>query len=73
MEPKRETCVRISGVLGWFCVLSGASIACGITLSRETVPELLGSDMVWRWGPHNQSAESRFVTHRLVGRGGKGA
>lgn len=46
------------GGLGWFRVLSGVSIACGITLNRETVPELLGSGMVWRWGPHNQSAES---------------
>ena len=39
------------GGLGWFCVLSGVSITCGITLNRETVPELLGPGMVWRWGP----------------------
>ena len=37
--------------LGWFLVLSSVSITCGITLSWETFPELLKSDMVWRWGP----------------------
>ena len=39
------------GGLGWFLVLSGVSITCGITLNWETLPELLESDMVWRWGP----------------------
>ena len=34
-----------------FLVLSSVSITCGITLSWETFPELLESDMVWRWGP----------------------
>ena len=39
------------GGLGWFLVLSGVSITCGITLNWETFPELFDPDLVWRWGP----------------------
>ena len=39
------------GGLGWFLIPSGVSIASGVTLDWETLPDLLESDMVWRWGP----------------------
>ena len=39
------------GGLGWFLIPSGVSIACGVALDWETLPDLLESDMAWRWGP----------------------
>ena len=53
------------GGLGWFLVLSGVSITCGITLNWETFPELLESDMVWRWGPSLAFALALLVVTKL--------
>lgn len=36
--------------LGWVLFFGGVSITCGITLSWDTVPRLLDSDMILRWG-----------------------
>ena len=51
--------------LGWFLVLSSVSITCGITLSWETLPELLESDTVWRWGPSLAFALALLVVTKL--------
>ena len=53
------------GGLGWFLILSGVSITCGITLNWETFPELLESDMVWRWGPSLAFALALLVATKL--------
>ena len=37
--------------LGWVLSVSGVSITSGITLNRDTAPELLDPDMIRRWGP----------------------
>ena len=51
--------------LGWFLVLSSVSITCGITLNWETLPELLESDTVWRWGPSLAFALALLVVTKL--------
>ena len=53
------------GGLGWFLVLSGVSITCGITLNWETFPELFESDTVWRWGPSLAFALALLVVTKL--------
>ena len=51
--------------LGWFLVLSSVSITCGITLNWETLPDLLESDTVWRWGPSLAFALALLLVTKL--------
>ena len=36
---------------GWVLSVAAFSVMCGVTVELETLPRLLDSDMLWKWGP----------------------